>query len=231
MLAAVVIPSRLDSRRIPRKALQDLEGLPLIEHVRSRAIAAGVGPVIVATDSPEIAEVVQSFGGDVWTTGPAASGTHRVAEVARRLDRAIFVNVQGDQPRVSPFHIRDLVAHMERSGAEIATVATPLRPGERDDPAVVKVAMHPGTPVARDFRRDDAPGFDHRHLGLYAYTREALLRVTSGPVGTRARAEGLEQLTWLEGGASIHVVLVDAAASSIDTMVQLERARATSSGG
>ncbi|MCB9675410.1 MAG: NTP transferase domain-containing protein [Alphaproteobacteria bacterium] len=221
MRLGVVIPARLDSSRVPRKALADIDGLPLIEHVRRRAIAAEVGPVVVATDSDAIASAVEGFGGEVARTGAAENGTQRVALAIAGRDWTHVLNVQGDQPRLDPEHVRAL-ARLAAT-ADLATVAADLDPAVRDDPSVVKVRIEAGRAV--DFRRDAPPGYTHRHLGLYAFTRDALLRVTSRPVGARARAEGLEQLTWLEGGWSIQVVCVGSSAPAVDTLAQLEAVR------
>lgn len=223
---SVVIPARLDSTRVPRKALQLIEGLPIVEHVRRRAVEAEVGPVFVATDSPEIAAAIRSFGGQVIETGPELNGTRRVARAALSIRAEVLLNIQGDQPRLDPEHVRLLAAAMD--GAQIATLASPLSGCDRGDPSRVKVRVERGWAV--DFSRSWREGMGHLHLGLYGFTREALLRVTSGPISARARAEGLEQLTWLERGSAIRVVTVGASAPAVDTWAQLSALRATSGG-
>jgi CMP-2-keto-3-deoxyoctulosonic acid synthetase len=222
----VVIPARLDSTRLPRKAVADVAGLPLVERVRRAAVEAGVGPVIVATDSAEIAAVITAFGGEVALTGPAANGTLRVAEVARGRTEPVVLNVQGDQPLLDPDHVR-LVASLVRgeSGPTIATLAA--RWPDDVDPADhhhVKVRVTDDG-LAADFSRDPL-GAPHRlHLGIYAFTRAALDRVTALAIGDRARAEGLEQLTWLEAGLPIRVGRVGLTAPAVDTAEQLADVR------
>lgn len=210
---------------MPRKALSSIAGLPLVEHVRRRAVEAGVGPVVVATSDPEIAQVVRAYGGDVVVTGDHPNGTRRVAAAARGRACGIVVNVQGDQPLLDPAHVRRVVAAVERSG----TIATLCAPWPADIPIAspdhVKVWRDPDG-FARDFSRAPRDGTGWLHVGLYGFPRRLLDRVTSCPVGERARVERLEQLTWLVNG---HPILVEEVAHSlqpVDTPEQLARARA-----
>lgn len=215
----VVIPARLGSARLPGKALADVAGIPLIERVRRAAILADVGPVLVATDSPAIADVVRAHGGDVALTGPAGNGTLRVAEAARGRAGSVIVNVQGDQPLLDPAHVRAVAEGIPDPGVcAIATLSCPWPPDvPPEDPHRVKVWVDPAG-RALDFARSVArAGPFGLHLGLYAFTRAAIDRVTSLPVGDRAVAEGLEQLTWLEAGLPIHVVRVGPSAPAVDT--------------
>lgn len=239
MSVVVIIPARLDSTRLPRKALAEIAGAPMIVHVWRRACAArGVARVLVATDDGAIARAVESAGGTaVMTRSDHASGTDRLAEVARGLRDEIVVNVQGDLPFLDPNYVEAAVAPLvappaggEAAPPRMATLATPLRPGEAERPQVVK--------VVRD-RRGDALYFSRapipwpggeglRHIGLYAYQRDLLLELASLAPTPLESTEKLEQLRALEHGHRIRVAIVSASEGMIevDTPEDLERARA-----
>lgn len=231
----IVIPARLASTRLPRKMLLAETGKPLIQHTYEAAVQARrASQVIVAADCEEIASVVRGFGGRVELTSPdCASGTDRVAEIARRRPGAgIFVNVQGDEPEISPGAI-DLAVELLLcdASAGMSTVAAPLR--ERDklsDPACVKVIFdrhgraiyfsRAAIPFARQW--DDAllaadPPHYHQHMGLYAFRRELLLEIASLPRCAIESLESLEQLRVLDAGQAIKVGVVEHASSGIDT--------------
>lgn len=197
-----------------------MAGSSLVRWVHRRAVEADVGPVLIATDSAEVADDVALDGAIVVRTGAADNGTLRVAEAARGRSEAIVLNVQGDQPLLDPAHIRCLVERM-RSCA-IGTLVTPYT-GAPDDPAIVEAVLDGDR--ALDFRRMPQGIPAWRHLGLYGFTRAALDRVNSLPVSARARANGLEQLTWLDAGLEIRVATVSHAEPAVDTPEQLEQIR------
>ncbi len=231
----VVIPARLASTRLPRKLLLAETGKPLIQHTYEAARrATRPFDLCVATDSDEIVRVVRGFGGKAVMTGPnLASGTDRVAEVARDLvDIDIVVNVQGDEPELSGEAIDEVVGLLESDPtAAMATLATPIRDrGKLDDPACVKVvfdaagkAMYfsrAAIPHAREWRdellADEPPRF-FQHLGLYAYRRDFLLSLAKLPRSPLEQLENLEQLRVLESGQTILVSVVDEPSIGIDT--------------
>ncbi len=233
MTAVAVIPARYASKRFPGKPLADATGQPLIRHVYERvAQARTIARTLVATDDLRIAEAVRAFGGEVvMTRADHPSGTDRVAEVARGLDADILVNVQGDEPEIEPASIDRLVGLLESDpDCPIATLACPFAnvPGsEPSDPAAVKVVCdrrgralyfsRSRIPHQRD--RDEpaeAPG-PLLHVGVYAYRREFLLRLTGLTPTPLERTERLEQLRVLEHGFPIAVAIVDRAAVGIDT--------------
>ena len=235
MLEAVgVIPSRYRSTRFPGKALALLAGKPLIQHVYERSVLArSLDRVLVATDDDRILEAVRKFGGEGVLTSPDhASGTDRLAEVARRLEAGIYVNVQGDEPLVDP---RDIDALVEKLRTDplvgMATLRSPIRTREDlENPNVVKVVCDQAGD-ALYFSRSPIPhsgdggvAGTYRHQGLYAYRRDFLLEITAAPPGILERLERLEQLRVLEAGRGIRVL--DALGSSIgvDTPEDLERA-------
>jgi 3-deoxy-manno-octulosonate cytidylyltransferase (CMP-KDO synthetase) len=238
-----VIPARLGATRLPRKPLRLLGGAPLIVRVWERIVeSATADRVIVATDSEEIAAVVRERGGDVAVTrGDHPSGTDRVAEVAQRPDCRAFdviVNVQGDEPFIRADAISGAAALVRSGRFTLATCATRVAPGALDNPDVVKVVCGDDgralyfsrAPIP--FLRDRADvslrnNLVRHHLGLYAYTRDALQRWVSLPVHDLERVERLEQLRPLAAGMAMGVHLVDAPPlGGVDTEEDLARANA-----
>ncbi len=238
----ILIPARMAATRLPGKPLADIAGLPMIVHVLRRAEGAAVGPVVVATDSPQIATAVEKAGGRAVMTGAGhASGSDRIFEALGKLDpngrAAIVVNVQGDLPTLEPSTIAAAVRLLADQSVDIGTAAAEItRAEERDDPAVVKVV---GTPVAPErlhalyFTRATAPYGDgplYHHIGLYAFRRAALERFVALPQSPLEKREKLEQLRAIEAGMRIDVAIVDAAPLGVDTPDDLARARVVLSG-
>jgi 3-deoxy-manno-octulosonate cytidylyltransferase (CMP-KDO synthetase) len=233
----VVIPARMGSTRFPGKALAPIEGRPMILHVLERALAAAIGPVAVATDSAEIAAVAAGAGARVATTGADhACGTDRVAEALAALDPDgaydVIVNLQGDQPRIAPNSLATALAPLDDPAVDIATLAAPAAPGERDDPDVVKLVgaqLAPNRLRALYFTRAPAPHGDgphYHHLGLYAFRRAAIerfARLAPSPLELRER---LEQLRALEDGMRIDAMIIDEAPRSVDRAEDLARLHA-----
>jgi 3-deoxy-manno-octulosonate cytidylyltransferase (CMP-KDO synthetase) len=234
--AYVVIPARYGSTRLPRKMLLRETGKTLLEHTWMAAMRARrpLG-VVVATDDQRIFEEVQSFGGQaVMTSAACASGTDRVAEVARRLltNADILVNVQGDEPEMDPAAIDHVIGLLEQDGAgHMATVAAPLRSREAwQDPACVKVVVDDRgraiyfsrSPIPHVREWDDAvlraqPPLLLQHMGLYAYHRGFLLKLAATPPCSLEQVEKLEQLRVLAMGETIRVGVVAHASAGIDT--------------
>lgn len=239
----VLIPARLQASRLPGKPLADLHGEPMIVHVWRRAAAAGIGPVAVATDAPEIASAVERAGGRaILTRADHPSGSDRIHEAAEAADpdgrHPVVVNVQGDLPTIDPTVIAASVEPLLDPAVDIATLAAPIsRAAERDDPNVVKVvgsALTPRRLRALLFTRATAPHGEGpllHHIGLYAYRRAALRRFVALPPSPLERREQLEQLRALEAGMRIDVTLVDDVPLGVDTPHDLERARAILAGG
>lgn len=231
----VVIPARLHSTRLPRKLLLRQTGKSLIHHTYEAAQRASrpIG-LCVACDHPEIYDEVTSFGGRAVMTDPnAASGTDRVAEVARQLsDVDIVVNVQGDEPEIAGTSIDLAIELLQRDpDAVMSTLATPIRTRRQlDDPACVKVVFDARSraiyfsrsPIPHPRTWDDAlltsdpPSF-YQHVGLYAYRRDFLLRIAQLPRPAIERIECLEQLRVVDAGYSILVGVIDEPTFGIDT--------------
>jgi 3-deoxy-manno-octulosonate cytidylyltransferase (CMP-KDO synthetase) len=232
----VVIPARYGSTRLPGKPLVALAGQPMIQRVYERAKAARrVDEVIVATDDERILKAVQGFGGEArMTRADHRTGTERVAEVAAHVAGDVFVNVQGDEPLLDPSSVDIAVgALLEEPRTEVATVGTPIKtPADIMDPNVVKVVLDFDENALYFSRapipwvRDAASKMQVRHLkhlGLYAFQREALLEYATLPQGELERIEQLEQLRWLENGWKIRVAEVEHDAVSVDVPEDVAR--------
>jgi 3-deoxy-manno-octulosonate cytidylyltransferase (CMP-KDO synthetase) len=234
----VLIPARMASTRLPGKPLADIGGLPMIVQVLRRAEEAAIGPVVVATDSGEVADAVHAAGGRaVMTRTDHASGSDRIFEALESVDpegrHDVVVNVQGDLPTIDPRVIAAAVPPLADPAVDIATLAAIItRDAERTEPSVVKAV---GTPVgpgrlrALYFTRATAPwgeGDLLHHIGLYAYRRRALARFVALPPSPLERREKLEQLRALEAGMRIDIVVVDDVPLGVDTPHDLDRARA-----
>ncbi len=231
-----VVPVRLASSRLPRKPLHPLLGRPLLEWVWRRVSGMALfDRVVVATDAPEIRELCTSMGAPVEMTDPGhESGTDRVAEVVERpgfRDFPVIVNVQGDEPLILEEHLEAAVRLVRDVGWEVGTCGTPLgSPQALEDPSIVKLV---GSATGRALyfsrapiphRRDGAPTSAElaaspflRHVGIYVYQRDALLRWVGLPISPLEKLERLEQLRALEAGIRIGFAVVHGAQSGVDT--------------
>jgi 3-deoxy-manno-octulosonate cytidylyltransferase (CMP-KDO synthetase) len=198
-------------------------GLPLVEHIRRKVLAAtSVERVVVATDDARVVAAVEAGGGEARLTGPHPSGTHRVAALLEHVEGGYVLNVQCDQPGLDPAHV-DEVAALLHQGAQVATLAAPLPEGaDPADPSRVKVVLD-AAGNALYFSRAPIPmgGPWLRHIGIYGFTRDALMRCVHAPPSALERSEDLEQLRWLAAGVRVRVGCVDHVAESLDTSDQL----------
>lgn len=225
-----VIPARLAAQRFPGKPLAMLWGKPMLRHVWERARAArGIDELVIATDDERIAKAARSWGARVeMTSSTCASGTDRVAEVARKRNPfQIVLNLQGDEPELETAAVARLVEVMNADRSiQMGTIAH----HEPDaavlaKPEVVKVVLDRDD-FALYFSRADIAnasggGPALRHAGVYAFRRELLMEFASWPPGKLEQAERLEQLRALERGVRIKVVLGQAAFSGVDTPEQM----------
>jgi 3-deoxy-manno-octulosonate cytidylyltransferase (CMP-KDO synthetase) len=227
---AAIIPARWGSTRFPGKALHPIAGKPLVQHVWERAMEAGaVDSVIIATDDIRIADAAFSFGAEVALTSPKhASGTDRIAEVAKKLPPAFthIINVQGDEPVADPALINRLARTLAANrGIQMITAANPF--GADEDPAnpnAVKVALDRAGD-ALYFSRSPIPFLRdkgtraayYRHQGIYGYSRRFLLQFIRWKPGVLEKTEQLEQLRALENGAKIRVLITKKASIGVDT--------------
>lgn len=234
MKAACIIPSRYASTRLPGKPLRLIAGKTLVHRVYERTCLAKVPEtVIVATDHEEIEKEVKSFGGHVvMTSVNHPTGTDRLAEVAAKLPQYdIIVNVQGDEPLIDPDVIDRLAQDlMDHEDLDMATVATPLRKDEYEDPSAVKVVVNQKG-EALYFSRSLIPFPRHefsvpplKHVGIYAYRRDFLLAYAKMEQTPLEKTESLEQLRALEMGYKIGVIPVETEDIGIDTEADLKKA-------
>jgi len=239
MRAAIVIPARYGSRRLPGKPLLRQTGKYLVQHVYERARQARcAADVLVATDDPRIVAAVRSFGGRVvLTRRDHPSGTDRVAEAAADLNADVVVNVQGDEPLVEPADLDLLVARLAADpAAAMATLAVPVSgPEQWRNPNCVKVVCDAAgralyfSRSAIPFVRDGQPDFTVRpspfllHLGLYAYRRPFLLELARRPPHPLEQLEKLEQLRVLALGQPIQVGVVEETGHGVDTYEDYEK--------
>lgn len=231
----MIIPARYLSSRFPGKALAPLKNRPLLQHVFEKAKSCRLaGEVIIATDSTEILEAARSWGAKaVMTWAGHPSGTDRVAEAAKETGAEIIVNLQGDEPVIRPEMIDDVIMLMADASADIGTLVRRIETVEEfRDPNVVKAVFDRAgralyfsrSPIP--FPRDGGEGFlpcAYKHIGMYAYRRESLFRL-SGLEPTRLeQAEKLEQLRALENGMIIKVKESEFDSIGVDTPEDLEK--------
>ena len=220
-----VIPARYGAQRFPGKPLALIAGRPLIQRVYDQAQqATRLDRVVVATDDERIADVVREFGGEVVLTSPTCpSGTDRAAEVARQCDCDVIVNIQGDEPLMQPAMIDQLVDGLAVHA--MATLACRIEtPVTLANPNVVKVVFA-GNGNALYFSRHPIPfvrdagvtATHYKHLGIYAYRRDCLLRFVQLPQSVLEQTEKLEQLRALENGIAIKVLVTPFDSVGVDT--------------
>lgn len=233
-----IIPSRYASTRFPAKPLALIAGKPLIQHVVERCRQArALSDVVVATDDARIADVARKFCRVEMTLASHVSGSDRVAEVAQRCQCDAVVNIQGDEPLVDPAVIDAVAGALDAS--EMSTAATLIKvPDDFQNPNVVKVVVN-SAGEALYFSRHAIPYVREaagrsvgeqlaafpflKHVGIYGYRRETLLRLVKFPVSPIEAAEKLEQLRALENGISIAVVRVMHDAVGVDVPEDVER--------
>lgn len=250
MAVVAIIPARYGSTRFPGKPLARIGGKPMIQHVyESAAKANALDRILVATDDRRIEETVRGFGGEVvMTSKKHASGTDRLAEVARKIKADWIVNVQGDLPFIRAQTITRAVQPLRRDRSlPMGTVCTPIyEEGEWRNPNIVKVVadrqgfalyfsrspipyVRAGSVDLSGSRRTPRSGTRHwgfRHLGLYVYRRDFLLKFARLRPTALERIESLEQLRALAYGYRIFVAQVDEQSVEVDTREDLAKAEA-----
>jgi 3-deoxy-manno-octulosonate cytidylyltransferase (CMP-KDO synthetase) len=237
MKIAVIIPARYDSTRFPGKPLRLFNGKPMIQQVYERvSLSKVVTDVTVATDDQRIFNVVRGFGGNAVMTGKEnRSGTDRVAEAAETMGLDlddIVINIQGDQPKVHPRHLQDVVNPFKTEpGTKMSTLAFKIvKAGEITDPKDCKVTFdrrgyalyfsRSPIPCARDA---DTIFDTYKHLGIYAYTKRFLKIFRNLPEGRLEAIEKLEQLRAIEYGYQIKVVITEHDSPEVDLPDDISR--------
>ena len=236
MKVICIIPARYASSRLPGKPLAEIAGKPMIQHVYEQASKAKLPSAVwVATDDRRIFDAVSAFGGQaVMTSASHCTGTDRLAEVVRRCDAEIIVNIQGDEPLIAPEVIDQVAQPFFREPALVmTTLKAPLAEADFTNPAVVKVVTDQRgyalyfsrslIPYPRNAGEDFAV---YKHIGLYAYRKDFLLQYASLPQTPLEKAESLEQLRVLENGYRILVLRTNYQCIGVDTPEDLARVRA-----
>ncbi len=231
MKAIAVIPARLGSTRLSRKALRDIAGLPMIGHVYRGVCASPLlDGVIIATDSQEIVAVCEKHGWHARMTSAAhRSGTERVHEISNFAAADVYLNVQGDEPLTRPDHIASLLQVMADPAVQVGTLKTPCSANDVRNPNAVKVVTDSAgralyfSRATIPYDRDKASPAYAKHLGFYAYRKPALDRFVTLPESSLERAERLEQLRFLENGIPIHVAETPYDTIGVDTEDDLRR--------
>jgi 3-deoxy-manno-octulosonate cytidylyltransferase (CMP-KDO synthetase) len=228
-----VIPARLASTRLPGKVLRPVAGEPMLAWVyRAARACRRLDDVLIATDSEEVLAFAASRGlHAIMTPADCASGTDRVHAVAQSIPADIYVNIQGDEPLLRPEHIDALLAPiLDDASVEVSTIATPCAPEHIHDPNAVKVVLSAQgralyfSRATIPYDRERSGGIRYlKHLGLYAYRRDALQRFPTLPHRTLENAEKLEQLRLLENGVPIAVAVTPYDSIGVDTAEDLER--------
>jgi len=238
MKAIIVIPARMASTRCPGKPLRNLAGKPMVQWVFEAAQASNEGgDVVIATPDEEIVQAAKGFGASaVLTRHDHATGTDRIAEVAQLIPADYYINVQGDEPLIKPAAISTCAGPLA-NGAEMASVYDWAEPGDADNPNVVKVVTD-NRDRALYFSRSPIPHYRNesgertkKHVGLYAYSREALLSFSKWEPTSLEKTEVLEQLRFMENGIAIHMSFAPGTPVAVDTPEQAELAAQLLAGG
>ena len=224
-----VVPARLNSKRLPRKILADLNGEPLIAHVMGRALEAkSLDKVILAVDSEETIKTLEQYDFDmVLTSSDHVSGTDRIAEVIEEIpDAEIIINIQGDEPLIEADVIDSLVDSFNDSTVNISTiVSTKLTVSDLLNPNVVKAIVNEHQD-AIEFKRnifDLEIGGVYRHVGIYGFRRESLIAFTGLDPSVREVESRLEQLRALDNGMPIRATVTNYDSHSVDTQADLDK--------
>jgi 3-deoxy-manno-octulosonate cytidylyltransferase (CMP-KDO synthetase) len=235
MTPIILIPARMAATRLPGKPLRELtlrgKTKAMILHVIDRAVEADVGPVVVAAGDAEIVEAVEKAGHRAVLTAPSLpSGTDRIWAALSAIDPTgrhdVILNVQGDEPTLSPVTIRKVLEALQHSHTDMATAVTPFASEvAMDNPnqvkaIIVRQAVHHDLGRALSFTRMhqmEAEGDVLHHLGIYAYTRKALEQFVHLPQSEREKRERLEQLRAIDAGMTIAVAVVEKASRGVDT--------------
>ncbi len=232
MKTIIVIPARMGSSRFPGKPLTLIAGKPMVQWVYEACCQVeGVSDIVVATPDEEIESAVKVFKGkSIRTSHSHTTGTDRVAEVAQKMDADVFINVQGDEPLIEAESIKTCIGTVTKTDAPVGSVYDWLLPEEEHDPSVVKVVTDfrdralyfSRSPIP--FQRSETSVPKKKHVGLYAYTKEALFSFAKWEPGTLERIEVLEQLRFLENGYRIQMAWAKGTPVAVDTPEQAKLA-------
>ncbi|HAD96613.1 MAG TPA: 3-deoxy-manno-octulosonate cytidylyltransferase [Cryomorphaceae bacterium] len=238
-----IIPARYGSSRLEGKPLKDIEGKTMIQRVYERALQA-LDQVVVATDDQRIYDEVLRFGGEVLMTGKHNTGTNRCLEAMEKWISGgkgqpdIVINIQGDEPLLAPEQIQDICRCFENKNVEMASLVIPVKNAEelQENTGVFAVLDHNNDalyfsrsviPFVRDSEKEDWVNRHqfYRHVGMYAFTQNAIREFSNLSQSSLELAESLEQNRWLENGGKIRLGITEIPTLAVDTEEDLEKVR------
>lgn len=230
-----VIPARYTSTRFPGKPLADIAGKPMVQHVYEKCLSSALlDEVLVATDDKRIFDIVSDFGGNaVMTSKKHRSGTDRIAEAVKNIKCDIVVNIQGDEPVISPLNINKAIEPLiQNKNVNAATLCIKISDNkEISNPNIVKVAIDKNNNALYfsrsviPFNRDNSNTDHYKHIGLYVYRKDYLMKLIKIKPSKLELTEKLEQLRILESGGSIRVVKTKIDSFSVDSPADLRKIR------
>ena len=229
----IIIPTRLKAKRFPNKPLAKINNIPMILHTLNRGLESGVGEVYVATPDNEIIEIVNKHGGNVILTGDHPNGTSRVFEAFKKIKNDnvdLIINLQADLPNIKPNSISKLEKLLRENNNSIGTLASLLTKDEIDDENVVKVEVETDLKEdsflkANDFfriKKDLKNEKIYHHIGIYAFTKDALTQYVKLPISKLEVKRNLEQMRVMNN-IEIKVGYCDSNPLSVDTLEDLKR--------
>ena len=224
---AIIIPTRLKAKRFPNKPLAKINNIPMIIHTLNRGLESGVGEVFVATPDNEILEIVKKHGGHAIITGNHPNGTSRVFEAFKKIKKEnvdLIINLQADLPQIKGSSISKLEKLMRENNSPIGTLASLLTKDETHDENVVKVEVKTDLKKdnfskAKDFfriKKDLKNEKIYHHIGIYAFTKDALTQYVKLPISKLEVKRNLEQMRAMENNLVIKVGLCDSAPVGVD---------------
>jgi len=232
---AIIIPTRLDAKRFPKKPLAKINNVPMIIHVLNRAKQSQVGEVFVATPDDEIINLVRKYGGKaILTKGDHLSGSDRIYEVyinELKNEVDLIINLQGDMPNIEPNSISKLEKLMRKNSCEIGTLASPIKKRDITNPNIVKVQVEQNLASedfleAKDFfriKKDLKNEKIYHHIGIYAFTNVALTKYVKLARSKLEVERNLEQMRAMENNLLIKVGLCDSAPIGVDIKEDIKR--------
>ena len=232
--AVIIIPTRLKAKRFPNKPLAKINNIPMIIHTLNRGLESGVGKVFVATPDNEILEIVKQHGGHVIMSGKHLNGTSRVFEAFEKIKNDnvdLIINLQADLPQIKGSSISKLEKLMRENNSPIGTLASLLTKDETNDENVVKVEVEMDLKKdnflkAKDFfriKKDLKNEKIYHHIGIYAFTKDALTQYVKLPISKLEVKRNLEQMRAMENNITIKVGLSDSTALGVDTEEDLKK--------
>ena len=232
----IIIPTRLKAKRFPNKPLAKINNIPMIIHTLNRGLESGVGEVFVATPDNEILEIVKKHGGHAIMTGDHPNGTSRVFEAFKKIKNEnvdLIINLQADLPQIKGSSISKLEKLMRENNSPIGTLASLLTKDETNDENVVKVEVETDLKEenflkAKDFfriKQDSKNEKIYHHIGIYAFTKDALTQYVKLPISKLEVKRNLEQMRAMENNLVIKVGLCDSAPVGVDVEEDLIKVR------